>query len=256
MKLARWGSYGTPVLVFPTAGGDYEEIERFHLVGAVGELLEAGRVKVYSCDSVNGRVLLAQEGDAGRRTYLLNQFLEYVRWEVVPAIRADCESPDIEIITSGASIGAYNALAVLCRWPDVFRAAICMSGTYDLARFVNGPIDDNFRAASPLHLLPTLDEDGALLHGCVPASSCSPAARAPTRTSASRGASPTSSVRGASPTGSTRGARSGPTTGRPGGTCSRSTSTSTSELSLIDSAHSTSCRSTSGRRMVCDDPSR
>ena len=86
-----------------------------------------------------------------------------MRWEVVPAIRADCESPDIEIITSGASIGAYNALAVLCRWPDVFRAAICMSGTYDLARFVNGPIDDNFRAASPLHLLPTLDEDGALL---------------------------------------------------------------------------------------------
>jgi esterase/lipase superfamily enzyme len=93
VKLARWGSYGTPVLVFPTAGGDYEEIERFHLVDAVGELVEAGRVKVYSCDSVNGRVLLAQEGDAGRRTYLLNQFLEYVRWEVVPAIRVDCQSP-------------------------------------------------------------------------------------------------------------------------------------------------------------------
>jgi esterase/lipase superfamily enzyme len=163
VKLARWGAYGTPVLVFPTAGGDYEEIERFHLVDAVGELVEGGRVKVYSCDSVNGRVLLAQEGDAGRRTYLLNQFLEYVRWEVVPAIRADCQSPDIEIITSGASIGAYNALAVLCRWPDVFRTAICMSGTYDLARFVNGPIDDNFRAASPLHLLPTLDEAGPLL---------------------------------------------------------------------------------------------
>ena len=115
VKLARWGTFGTPVLLFPTAGGDAEEIERFHLVDAVGELLEAGRVKVYSCDSVTGRVLLAQEGDAGRRTYLLNQFHEYVRCEVVPAIRADCESPDIEIITSGASIGAFNALAVLCR---------------------------------------------------------------------------------------------------------------------------------------------
>ena len=42
VKLARWGSYGTPVLVFPTAGGDAEEIERFHLVDAVGELLDAG----------------------------------------------------------------------------------------------------------------------------------------------------------------------------------------------------------------------
>ena len=34
VDLVRWGSYGTPVLVFPTAGGDAEEIERFHLVDA------------------------------------------------------------------------------------------------------------------------------------------------------------------------------------------------------------------------------
>ena len=27
--LARWGMEGTPILVFPTAGGDGEEIERF-----------------------------------------------------------------------------------------------------------------------------------------------------------------------------------------------------------------------------------
>ena len=183
-------------------------------------------MKVYSCDSVAGRVLLAQRATpAGART-CCSQFLEYVRYEVVPAIRADCESPDIEIITSGASIGAFHALAVLCRWPDVFRAAICMSGTYDLARFFDGPIDDDFRAASPLHFLPTLDEDGALLE------------RLRTRfvlLASGEGANEDIGEswriahvlgRGASPTGSTRGARSGPTTGRPGGTCCRSTSTS------------------------------
>jgi len=161
--LVRWGHYGTPVLVFPTAGGDAEEIERFHLVDAVDELLGAGRVKLYSCDSVNGRVLLAGEGDARHRTRMLIQFLEYLRCEVVPAIRADCESPEIEIVTAGASIGAYNALAVLCRSPEVFRAAVCMSGTYDLARFLAGPVDDDFVAASPLHFLPHLEEDGPLL---------------------------------------------------------------------------------------------
>ena len=32
--LARWGHYGKPVLVFPTAGGDAEEIERNGVVGA------------------------------------------------------------------------------------------------------------------------------------------------------------------------------------------------------------------------------
>ena len=55
------------------------------------------------------------EGDAGQRTWLQNQFHEFVRREVVPAIRTDCQTPDIEIIAAGASIGAFNALAVLCR---------------------------------------------------------------------------------------------------------------------------------------------
>ena len=40
INLVRWGEVGTPLLVFPTAGGDAEEIERFHLVSAVGEFLE------------------------------------------------------------------------------------------------------------------------------------------------------------------------------------------------------------------------
>jgi len=77
----------------------------------------------------------------------------------VPAIRTDCRSDDIEIITSGSSIGAFNALAALCRFPSVFRQAICMSGTYQLERFMDGPVDENFEWASPLHALPDLDDD-------------------------------------------------------------------------------------------------
>ena len=51
ITLARWGHFGVPVLVFPTAGGDAEEVERHHLVGHLAGLVEDGRIKVYSCDS-------------------------------------------------------------------------------------------------------------------------------------------------------------------------------------------------------------
>ena len=155
--VVRWGTFGTPVLVFPTAGGDAEEIERFHLVDACGELLDAGQVKLYSCDSVNGRAMLAGEGSAGHRQWLGRQFLEFVRHELVPAIRADCQSDDIEIVGAGSSIGAFNALACICRFPDVFRAAICMSGTYDLHRFYDGDVGDDFTWSSPLDFVPWLD---------------------------------------------------------------------------------------------------
>src|SRR5581483_6639759 len=35
-RLVRWGHFGAPVLIFPTAGGDFEELERFHLISALG----------------------------------------------------------------------------------------------------------------------------------------------------------------------------------------------------------------------------
>src|SRR5215212_5413631 len=57
ITLARWGHFGVPVLVFPTAGGDAEEVERHHMVGHLAPLVEDGRIKVYFCDSVAGRAM-------------------------------------------------------------------------------------------------------------------------------------------------------------------------------------------------------
>ena len=50
------------------------------------ELIDAGQVKLYSVDSVNGRVLLAGEGDSLRHAYIQRQFFELIRHEVVPAM--------------------------------------------------------------------------------------------------------------------------------------------------------------------------
>jgi esterase/lipase superfamily enzyme len=157
LTMARWGHFGTPVLVFPTAGGDAEEIERNHLVRACGELVESGRVKLYSCDSVAGRALAAGIGSTGYRMAMLNQFHQAVRHEIVPAIQADLGGATPRIVTAGASIGAFNALAVLCRYPDAFEAAIAMSGTYQLKRFVEGRFSDDLYFASPLDFLPGMD---------------------------------------------------------------------------------------------------
>jgi esterase/lipase superfamily enzyme len=157
VTLVRWGALGQPVLVFPTAGGDAEEIERMHLVGALGALVDAGKVKVYSCDSVAGRALLAREGTPAHQMWLQNQFHQYVRHEVVPAMRADCATPDIELWAAGASIGAFHSVAVVCRFPDVFTRACAMSGTYDLRRFYeSSEFTDDFWVSSPLHFVPTL----------------------------------------------------------------------------------------------------
>lgn len=157
VQLVRWGCLGTPVLLFPTAGGDAEEVERFHLIGALMPLIDAGRIKVYSTDSIAGQAWIARQHPAEFCACLQNRFDALVYHEIVPAIRQDCRSPEIEIVATGASIGAFNAVATLCRHPDAFRLAIAMSGTYDLSAYLDGRFNQDFYFASPLHFLPGLE---------------------------------------------------------------------------------------------------
>jgi len=157
ITVVRWGTFGKPVLVFPSAGGDAEEIERFGLVDACGELLAEGRVKLYSVDSVAGQAMIAKAASPEHRMWLLNQFHECIRREVVPAIHADLGGQAIDVITSGASIGAFNAVAVLCRYPDVFSAAVGMSGTYRIERFYDQAWSQDLYFSAPLQFLSGLD---------------------------------------------------------------------------------------------------
>ena len=80
----------------------------------------------------------------------------------MPAIRTDCRAVGaVEIVAAGASIGAFNAVASLCRHPDVFRTAIALSGTYDLEKLFGFRADENFYFSSPLLFLPNLGEGRA-----------------------------------------------------------------------------------------------
>jgi esterase/lipase superfamily enzyme len=157
VQLVRWGHMGTPVLLFPTAGGDAEEIERFHLISVLQPLIDAGRVKIYSTDSIAGKAWFSGEHSAEYCSLLQNRFDALIYSEITPAIRTDCQTDDIEIITAGASIGAFNAVATVCRHPDAYKLAIAMSGTFDLSKYLEGSFNQDFYFSSPLHYLPELE---------------------------------------------------------------------------------------------------
>ncbi len=155
--LVRWGVTGQPVLVFPTAGGDAEEIERFLMIRVLEPLLAAGRIKIYSCDSIGGRAFFDRSTSPEHRMYMQHQYHQYIKHEVVPAIRKDCKSDDIPIWTAGASIGAFHAAAMVCRFPDIFHKALAMSGTFNIMKWIERPDPtEYFFVSSPMHFVPTL----------------------------------------------------------------------------------------------------
>ena len=132
-RLVRWGHFGVPVLIFPTAGGDFEEIERFQLVAALAELIDKGRIKVYSVDALAVRATLSGTVSQADCARLKEGYDSYLYEEVLPRIRQDCRDDRIDPIVVGASLGAAVAVGTLFRHPDSFRAALGLSGHYDPA---------------------------------------------------------------------------------------------------------------------------
>ena len=129
-RMVRWGHYGTPVLIFPTAGGDFEEIERFQLVSALGSLIDGGRIKVYSVDAIAVRAQLSST------TNIDDRYDSFLYEDVLRRIRSDCQDDRIEPMLVGASLGAGTALRTLCKHPDAFRGAVGLSGIYGDISFV------------------------------------------------------------------------------------------------------------------------
>ncbi len=161
-QIVRWGNFGVPLLLFPTAGGDAEEVERFYLIKLLAPFIHEGRIKVYSVDSINGKTWI-QNPSIPHRVWIQQQYDKFIANEVVPIIRSDCNSDSIEVMTAGASIGALNALVSICRHPDLFSRAICLSGTFDIQKWLEGQWFDEFYHQCPIQFVPGLP-DGAHLN--------------------------------------------------------------------------------------------
>jgi len=154
MPVAAWGHAGRPVLLFPTAGGDYLECERFLMIRMLAPLIEAGRIRVYACGSISGEGWLAQDAHPAHKAWLQTRFDAYLAEELVPWIRHDVGHPGARLVATGASIGAYNAVNAATKHPDLFGLTIAMSGTYWFDRWMDGHRDDNYYFNMPVLFLP------------------------------------------------------------------------------------------------------
>jgi esterase/lipase superfamily enzyme len=158
MEIVTYGWYGFPLLMFPTAAADYLEYERFLLIEAIAEFIEAGKLKVFSINSINRDAWMNRQVAPRDRAIKQEQFNQYVTEEIVPYIWHNCQGR-MGIITGGASLGAYHAVNQFCRRPDLFDGMLAMSGNYNIRNFADGYYDDNVYYNDPLAYLPNLNDE-------------------------------------------------------------------------------------------------
>ncbi|MEY3152186.1 MAG: hypothetical protein RLZZ49_695 [Bacteroidota bacterium] len=157
MPLAVYGHYGFALLMIPTAAADYLEYERFEMIDQLTPLIDAGKIKVFSINSINTESWMNNQMEGAHKAIRQNQFNDYIFNEVVPFIR-NFTSNETPIITAGASFGALHAMNIFLKKPDVFKGVIAMSGVYDLMEYTNGYYDDQVYFNSPIHYIPNLTD--------------------------------------------------------------------------------------------------
>ena len=164
MPIVRYGNWGHALLLLPTAQADFLENERFFLIKALEPLIFAGRVTVFSIDSINRHAWMNKSVhpvEAARRQAMYSAYIEE---EVVPHIRRVLDNPNARIGISGASFGAFHAANQFFRRPDLFDTLIGMSGFYDLVPdYTKGHWNDDFYFNNPTSYVPKIN-DAHTLH--------------------------------------------------------------------------------------------
>jgi esterase/lipase superfamily enzyme len=159
MPLASYGHWGHALLLYPTAAADYLDCERFGLIESIRPLIEAGKVRVFSIDSINRDAWTNNAVPMHEKAYRQVLYSGYVEEELVPHIRHVLQDPHARIATCGASFGAFHAANQFFRRPDLFDCLIGMSGLYDLAQVLWGYSDPNCYFNNPSWFVPNLRED-------------------------------------------------------------------------------------------------
>jgi esterase/lipase superfamily enzyme len=164
MAVRVYGHYGSPLLVFPTSGGDEREYEGQGMIEALAHHIDGGRVKVFCINSVNNQSWYDKQAHPRHRSYVQAMYDAYVAFEVAPFIHDHCRTGGIAITTTGASFGAYHAANTVLKHPDVFKRCLALSGVYDIRKFMDGDYDDNFYFNNPVDYVASLNDDYYLGH--------------------------------------------------------------------------------------------
>jgi esterase/lipase superfamily enzyme len=150
-----------PLLVFPAQGGRFYEYEDFGMIAAIAGSIEAGRVQVFTVDSVDLQSwanFSAAPADRARRH---EEYDRYIIQEVMPLIRSYGYAGG-KALTTGVSMGAYHAGNFFFRHPDCFSGCIALSGLFRLNHFIGDYMDDNVYFNTPLVYLRDLNDPAYL----------------------------------------------------------------------------------------------
>jgi len=150
-EMQRFGHYGVPVIVFPTTLGRYHEAKDMGLINAVKPLIEGGKAIVYCPDTLNHESWYSKHLHPADMVRTHAAYDRFVRNELVPMLQERHNTH--HVVVAGCSFGGYTAANFAFKHPDVVKALISMSGSFDIKSFMRGYYDQEVYLNNPIDFI-------------------------------------------------------------------------------------------------------
>ena len=164
MEFKVYGYSGQPILVFPAQDGRYYDFENFKMVDMVKDFIEAGKIQLFCCDSIDKESWSATNKNPRDRILAHEAWYNYIVQELVPRIFQINNQVNFNhyingIFTTGCSMGGSHAANFMFRRPDIFKGTIALSGYYDSNLFFGDYCDDLVYSNSPIKYIDGMSYD-------------------------------------------------------------------------------------------------
>jgi esterase/lipase superfamily enzyme len=159
LEVVRYGTWGRPVLLFPSEAGSARDAEGNGMLDAVRPLIDQGRVSLFCVDSLDGW----SWGDSGlpteERARRGGSYTAWLSGHVLPWV-IDQVGGGQTVVTAGVSLGAYHAVHLTLQRADVAPLAIGLSGNYDPTTWNGwGELGDATYFANPTAYVANMEGD-------------------------------------------------------------------------------------------------
>ena len=157
MEFLWFGWSGYPVICFPTSMGRFYQYEDMGTIERLAAKIDAGFLQLVCVDSVDAESWYNEAAAPAQRGRRQEQYDEYLTQELIPYVQRRAQRPDVG--TFGCSFGGYHAANLAGRSPEIVTKAVCLSGVYDVHRFLGGYWDDTDYYNCPSAYIANMDAD-------------------------------------------------------------------------------------------------
>ena len=159
LEVVRHGSWGRPVLLFPSEAGSAHDAEGNGMLDAVRPLVDAGRVSLFCVDTLDASSWCDNDLPTEERARRAQGYTSWLSEQVLPWVLEQTGGAH-GVVTVGVSLGAYHAVHLTLRRADVAPVAIGLSGNYDVTTWNGwGEVGDATYFANPTAYVANMEGD-------------------------------------------------------------------------------------------------